>query len=603
MIVLKNGVRIFLRPSMKRDIYLGISNFGFGRDIGGVLGLAHLLEHVLISCDHRRFLANASTTRNFMSFWCKSLRSSQMDAVRELVSWFFEDGKLRVRFEGVDLRAYAKELENEYYFRNEALHCFDVLTFLGGGDLYNGGRFASFAATPDLPSRMAERMESISGPSLVIFLKQGSQAAVDLINATFGQLPRAPSVIQPRAVTRVSGKAVMTVTPFYSIMARVDATLDNALAVLALCDVYHLFDYETVGEDLFVVLSFVDESDYDGLLRGIKDLPLAADPGMRLNFDADDYAMNAYLNFSWMSHDILDYESYFRDNAEQLVAGLKRDVLCAIAERKCAVLYPGFTSSIFNAQDMQQHRLVMLSLQPESPSNKMRSRNHGDSAPVRLMRKTPSSNSVMVRFGDADLLSFVALSLFVRADAKMFRSFEGVRLQHRLTAEDMDAIMDSDTFLKFSRSRPAAAYQYIFLDFFASERSIEDIVESRSGAHRRNCMPHLVFKRNTRYDVVACSSFVCGVIKGRMLRQDHINSLMWKMKKMGIVYSLSCTPLKSPSSFYVFAFSLSQDEAFQCIARCPRVAAYCLVVAKRGPEDDFSALRKRVVLKMEDRPQ
>ncbi|WGH07635.1 Zn-protease virion morphogenesis protein [Orf virus] len=603
MIVLENGVRVFLRPSMKRDVYLGISNFGFGRDVGAVLGLAHLLEHVLISFDHRFFLANASTSRNYMSFWCKSRRNRPADAVRELASWFFDGGGLRTNFENVDIRAYAKELENEYYFRNEVLHCFDVLTFLGGGDLYNGGRFADLVTTPDLPARMRERMLSISGPSVVVFLRQSNAATVALLNATFGRLPRTPEVIFPRAVACEGGKAVMMATPFYSILARVHASLDNALAVLALRELYHLFDYETVGEDLFVVLSFVDESDYDGLLRGIKDLPIAATPDTRICFDAEDYAMNAYLNFPWMAHDILDYENYFVENAERLVAGLKRDVLHAISERDCVVLYPGFTSSIFNAEDAQRHRLVMIDLPPESPGDKMRRRSHNDGAPARLMRKTRTSGNVLVRFGDADLLNFVTLALSMHADARLFHTFEGIRLQHRLAAEDMDAIMDSDAFMKFSKSRPAVAYQYMFLDFFASERSMEDIVENRAAARRAAGAPHLVFGRNTRYDVVACSSFVCGVLKGRALRTDHIDALMWRMKKLGVIYSMDHTPLKSPHTFYVFAFSLSQEEAFRCIARCPHVTSYCLVVARRGVADDFSGVSKKVVLRMGARPR
>ncbi|WZD65381.1 Zn-protease [Bovine papular stomatitis virus] len=597
MIVLDNGVRVFLRPSMKRDIYLGISNFGFGRDVGEVLGLAHLLEHVLISFDHRKFLANASTTRNFMSFWCKSLRGRPMDAVRELASWFFDDGRLRTCFDGVDVRAFAKELENEYYFRNEVLHCFDVLTFLGGGDLYNGGRFEDLATTADIRERMAARMRSIAGPSIVVFLRQVSAPAVALLNATFGTLPRTPDVICPRTVASVGGKAVMMPTPFYSVLVRVDATLDNALAVLALRETYHLFDYETMGEDLYVALSFVDETDYDGLLRGIKDLPLETSPDARIAADSDDHAMNAYLNFPWMSHDLLDYEDYFRDNAERLVAGLKRDILAAVAERDCVALYPGFTSSIFNAQDAQRHRVMMLDLHQDQDGRPLH-RGHGDACPVRLMRKTPAGGNVVVRLGDADLLRFVTLATAVHPETRVRRTHEGIRFQHRLSAEDMDAIMESEVFMKFSKSRPAAAYHYMFLDFFASERSMEDILENRTATHRGGCIPHLVFERRTRYDVVACSSFVCGVVKGRALRKERLHELMWRMKRLGIIYSLDHTPLKSPCTFYVFAFSLSPEETFRCISKCSGVTSYCLVVARRGPADDFSALTKTVVLRM-----
>lgn len=597
MILLSNGARVFLRPCMKRDVYVGISNFGFGRDVGGVLGLAHLLEHVLISFDHRKFAANASTTRNFMSFWCKSKRGRAMDAVRELVSWFFERGRLRSDFARVDVRAYAKELENEYYFRSEVLHCFDVLTFLGGGDLYNGGRFSDFAAADNLPELMAERMASISGPSVVVFLRSGDAAAIALINATFGSLPRTPDTIRAPRTLRVGAKAVITPTPFYSILARVNATLDNALAALALSDCYHLLDYETVGEHLYVVLSFVDEADYDGLLRGTRDLPLAV-AGARIRLDAEDAAMSAYLNFAWMAHDLLDYCDYFAANSERIIAGLKDAVVRAIAERDCVALYPGFTSSIFNASDAQQHRVVMLDLHPESPRGAPRG------PPVRLMRKARSVGQVTVRFGDADLLSFVTLSLSLCADARLVRTFEGVRVQHRLCADDMSAIMESDTFSKFSRSRPAAAYQYMFLDFFASERTMDDIVENRAAAaHRREGMPHLVFGRRTRFDVVACSSFVCGVVKGRSLCAEDIVAVMWRMKKKGIVYSLDHTQLKSPHTFYVFAFSLSQDEVFRHLASCPRVGAYCLVVATRGAEDDFSAVKKRVVVRLKAPPR
>lgn len=56
MIVLPNKVRIFINDRMKKDIYLGISNFGFENDIDEILGIAHLLEHLLISFDSTNFL-------------------------------------------------------------------------------------------------------------------------------------------------------------------------------------------------------------------------------------------------------------------------------------------------------------------------------------------------------------------------------------------------------------------------------------------------------------------------------------------------------------------------------------------------------------------
>lgn len=106
------------------------------------------------------------------SFWCKSINSAtESDAIRTLVSWFFSNGKLKDNFSLSSIRFHIKELENEYYFRNEVFHCMDILTFLSGGDLYNGGRIDMIDNLNIVRDMLVNRMQRISGSNIVILLR------------------------------------------------------------------------------------------------------------------------------------------------------------------------------------------------------------------------------------------------------------------------------------------------------------------------------------------------------------------------------------------------------------------------------------------------
>ncbi|ANS71139.1 metalloprotease [Pteropox virus] len=590
MIVFSNGVKVFFQENMKKDIFVGISNFGFSQDIDNILGIAHLLEHVLISFDHTKFVANASTARSFMSFWCKSIRGSPMESVKELVSWFFNKGQLKNDFSSVNIKNYIRELENEYYFRNELFHCMDILTFINGGDLYNGGRISMLEKENEVKQLLSLRMKQLSGSSVVIFVKQINCKIVDLLKSTFGTLPDCPSYVSIPTLYEQKGKIAMIPSPFYTVMVEIENTLNNVLAILCLTEYYHLIDYETINKKLYLLISFVNEYDYESFLHGNSSLNFQI-PGNVSFSHSDDFKMNMYLNFPWISHDIFDYWLETNDNKEKILKSLEENVHLSIVNRNIIVVYPSFSSSIFNVSDQQNHKLVVLDALPST--------NTASKTNVISLMKKSMVNKVYVNYSDSELLSFVSFALTPKFRyGNINKTHDGISFKHTFSADDMNTILESDTFIKYSKSRPAITYQFVFLAFFVSGRSIDDILEHRESAFSmaKGNYNKIIFPKKVKYSVTAKSSFVCGILKGSNLSSVYITGLMWTMKRKGLIYSLDHTKLKEKNTYYVFAFSIYPEKAYNFLINQSHVSSYCIILANKDTVENFSSLNKNVYI-------
>ncbi|AST09269.1 essential metalloproteinase [Murmansk poxvirus] len=590
MIVLPNKVRIFINNQMKKDIYVGISNFGFENDIGEILGIAHLLEHLLITFDSTKFLANASTSRSYMSFWCKSINNSTyLEAVNTLISWFFINGRLKDNFPVSKIRFHIKELENEYYFRNEVFHCMDILMFLSGGDLYNGGRIDMMNDINTVRDMLVNRMHRISGSNIVIFVKQLGPGILNLFENTFGTLPSCPEIIPSSIPCNASGKIVMTPSPFYTVMIKINPTLDNILGIMCLYETYHLIDYETIGNQLYLAISFVDETDYENFLRGEAMLKLHPPKHINMNY-TDDYLMNIYLNFPWITHDMLDYITKINDECNNMLMSLEHEITNAIINRNIIAIYPNFSKFMYNTKDNQQHPIVVMDATKDNIL-------HQPYKSLDLMKRQ-NSNELFIRYGDSSLIDTVALALSSK-DVTLKRNEEGIRIRHSFSADDMRAIMESETFMKYSKSKPAVMYQYIFLSFFASGSSIDDILSNReSTLEFSRTKNKILFGKNTRYDVVSKSSFVCGIVRGQSLDKLSLVEMMWDLKKKGLIYSMEFTNLPSRKTFYLFTFTIYTEDVYNYIKNNKLFSAKCLVVSKKGDIENFSSLKKDVIVRV-----
>ncbi|ATI20994.1 metalloprotease [Western grey kangaroopox virus] len=618
MIQLANGVRVFVNTEMNKDIYIGLSNFGFENDIAEELGVAHLLEHILISFDHRRFAANATTSRTYMSFWCRALDpADQAAAVSTAVSWFFGvRGVLKTDFSRAKLRNYIHELENEYYFRNEMFHCMDILTYLGGGDLYNGGRITMMKNIAGIREMLANRMRKLCGPDVVIFIKRLTSPTMAMLRGSFGTLPRFPERISALRIRDVYNKIVMVPSPFYTLMIQVDNVVDNVLAILCLVDNYHFVDYDTIGDKLYLSISFMSESDYEEFINEIDTVDLSISS---VDLDhGDDYIMTFYVNFPWFQHDLLDYLYLMNTEHTRLVEALRENLRRSIREKRIIVIYPTFAQSVYNSTDSQDHGLIVLDVDFRRAVAKVSAgiapgtdedragtpRTRVPRARHRPYRRQRRNREVFLSYGDGTLMRFVSLSAYMSATGRASRlTFQrlptGIHGKHSFDTEDLDDIFESETFIRYSRSRPATLYQYIFLAYFATGKSIQEIVGQREellpvnlevqSGHR------LIFGKRSRYDITTRSSFVCGVIKGN-LGDKVINEYMWCMKSLGLLYTMDFTKLATRNTYYVFAFTIYADGVFKYLSSAEAVSKFCFVVSSRGRREDYSALHKEVVV-------
>ncbi|QHG62610.1 metalloprotease [Cetacean poxvirus 1] len=596
MIVLSNGVRIFINNNSNKDIYLGISNFGFENDLNSILGVAHLLEHILISFDSNKFIANASTSRSYMSFWCKSIgNSTENDAIKKLTSWFFNNkGKLKDTFNINRIRDHIKELENEYYFRNELFNCMDVLTFINGGDLYNGGRLTMLNYIDKIQKILYQRMHSIIGPNVVIFVNKLYNDTVLFFENTFGKLPSCPESFRVISNPSINYNTVMMPTPFYVVMVKIDPTLENVLGILCILEHYHLIDYETINGQLYISLSFIKERDYDNFLEGIDVLKFDVPSIVNMNFD-EEFIMNIYLHFSFVSHDILDYLIDINDNCDNILRLLEQQIYKSVYNRDIICIYPNFSKSMFNTNDTQMHKIAIMKTQ----KNYVPINNCITSNIIKLIKKNNTNNEVFVRYGDSGLLKYVALSMHMHNYFSLHREHNGIIFKHKFLPEDMKVILESDLFLKFAKSKPSVMYQYMFLSFFVSGNSMNDILSCRNSIldfkHHNNI---ILFKKDTRFNIVTKSNFLCGVLKGKCLSSKSITETMWLLKRKGLIYSLDNTKLKGRGTFYVFMFTLYPEKVFNVLIKHNDVTSYCLIVSTKGEVENFSSLKKDVILKL-----
>ncbi|AMB17550.1 putative metalloprotease [Myxoma virus] len=589
MIVFDNGTRVFINSSTNKDIYVGFSGFGFEKDIGGILGIAHLLEHILISFDAFRFVANASTARSYMSFWCTPIRgrATSVDAVRTLISWFFDKDGLKDDFPVSKIKYHIKELENEYYFRNEVFHCMDALTFLANGDLYNGGRLSMLDRLEDIPLILRDRMRTIIGPNVVIFVRELNDVVLSLLANTFGRLPACPLTIPCTVRTIIGGKTIMMPSPFYTVMVRVEPSLHNILSILCLYEIYHLVDYETVDNKLYVTFSFIHEHDYERFLQGSGRLNLTIYKKIRLCY-GDDFLMNVYLSFPCIRHDIFDYLTIVNTDTSSMISSLERDIYQSVRTGDYIVVYPNFSNTMSNTADRQLHKTVVINPNIVYASQPTTS--------IDLMKKQ-THNEMYIKYSDAGFIDYVQLALGLRR--KIHKHVHGIHIRHQFSADDIKTILESDTFMKYSKSKPAAMYQYLILSFFVSGNTIEDILQHRESVVKlcRTYKNKIVLGKQTRYDIQTLSSFVCGIFKGPSVTSEYLTDIMWKLKRKGLIYSLEFVELQK-NMFYLFMFTIYPEDVTTYLSSRKLFTSRCVVVSKKGNTEDFSSMKKDIIIKL-----
>ncbi|QEJ79498.1 putative metalloproteinase [Goatpox virus] len=594
MIVLSNGVRIFIDELMNKDIYLGIASFGFENDIGNIIGIAHLLEHILITFDPSKFVANASTARSYMSFWCRSIKgkSKTIDAVETLISWFFDENKIKDTFSISKIKDHIKELENEYYFRNEIFHCMDALSFLANGDLYNGGRISMLQNINNIDDMLSSRMHRIIGPNVVIFVKELDNYTLSLLSKTFGKLPTCPLTIPYNNLPTIKGKFVMMPSPFYTVMVNIKPTLDNILSMISLYEMYHLIDYETIGDQLYISISFINEDDFEKFIKGIYIIDFEAYKNITFNY-GDDFLMNIYLSFPWIQHDIYDYITEINCNISIILKSLEDNIYNSIASGNYVAIYPNFSNVIFNKNDSQMHKIIVMDNNNFSINDIY---NNTTKSRIKLMKKQ-SQNEIYIKYDDVEFISYVSLALGFKNKIK--KKNDGVQINHQFSSEDIKNILESETFLKYSKSKPANMYQYLLLSFFVSGNSIEDILLNRESVLKpvKHFKNKIVFGKKSKYHIKTFSSFVCGLIKGINITNESLTNMMWVLKRKGLIYSLDFTKLDE-HLYYVFMFTIYPNSVVKYITTENIFKNYCLVISEKGIVEDFSSMKKDIVIKL-----
>ncbi|UWX11252.1 CRPV-143 [Crowpox virus] len=628
MILLKNGVRIFVNHSMRKDIYIGISDFGFEKDIhDDVLGIAHLLEHILISFDNKYFNANASTSRTYMSFWCESLYKNRYnDAIKTAISWFFDKcGNLKTDFSKVVLENYIAELENEYYYRTEMYHCMDILAYLYGGDLYNGGRITMLERIHEIRKLLSNRMKRLAGRNIVIFVKHLTHNIMEMLSKTFGTLPMYAELIPIEPYLQdAKNKIIMMPYPFYTILIQVDNTLNNLLAIICLVENYNLIDYETIGDKLYISISFAEEDQYEYLLYNIKDIDFHID---KVELDlGEDYIMNLYINFPWLKKDIFEYIHTMTTSNKILIERLKKDMYESISQHRFMVIYPSFTKSLYNLTDKQDHGLLVVGNVnfKINGNNKLDNSNSEDTLEnttcliktnnkakeqKNILYKKTCDNNVVVSITDESFFRY-AIFYHITGHKKCnkntlsrIKASTDICYRHSFSNEDLKELVNSDTFIRYNSSKPAVLYQYILLAYFVTEKDIKDILGYKNQVLQLDTR-HLgnnkiIFGKKTRYDIYTKSMFVCGLIKGRKLSEKSIIDYMWELKKLGLIYFLSYTKISTPNTYYIFTFTVFADKVYKYFTNLKDISSSCLVVSNKNnksEEDDYSSLKKYIVI-------
>ncbi|QRY18914.1 ORF-44 [Teiidae poxvirus 1] len=614
MIELTNGTRIFVNHSMKKDIYIGISEFGFEKDIKDeIIGIAHLLEHILISFNSKYFTANAVTSRTYMSFWCKSLYvNGYEDAIKTATSWFFDSNmRLKTDFSKVALRNYIAELENEYYYRTEMYHCMDVLTYLYGGDLYNGGRITMLGRLAVIRKMLSDRMKHLYGKNIVIFIKKLNTRILELLVNTFGNIPKYPDLISlDPELQDTKQKIILMPYPFYTLLIQVRNNLNNLLAILCLVENYNLIDYETIGDRLYISISFTEEDQYEYFLYNVQRISFRID---RVELDlGEDYLMNIYVNFPWLKNDIYEYIRLMTIDNKTLLEDLKRDIRESIQGYRFMIIYPSFAKLLYNITDKQDHSILVVDdvTFKNGIVNLNMTYNISNSYSVdNLLYRKTSLNNIVISYSDNCFSRYALFYHFLETRYRASATFSktktkvGVCYKHRFSNDDLNDLVNSETFIKYNNSKPAVLYQYILLAYFVTEKDIKDILDCSDQILQidmiRSNKNKLLFGKNTRYDIYTKSTFVCGLLKGSKLTEKIIVEYMWRLKRLGLIYHLDYTKLEIPNTYYFFTFTIFVEKVYHFFTKLTEVASRCLVVSTKNTkslDDDFSSLNKQIVI-------
>ncbi|AUL80498.1 SWPV1-097 [Vaccinia virus] len=276
----------------------------------------------------------------------------------------------------------------------------DILTFLSGGDLYNGGRIDMIDNLNIVRDMLVNRMQRISGSNIVIFVKRLGPGTLDFFKQTFGSFPACPEIIPSSIPVSTNGKIVMTPSPFYTVMVKINPTLDNILGILYLYETYHLIDYETIGNQLYLAVFFIDETEYESFLRGEAILQISQCQRINMNY-SDDYMINNYLNLPWESHDLYDYITRIHDDSKSILISLTNQIYASIINRDIIVIYPNFSTAMCNTRDTHHNPIVVLDATNDGPIKKPYR-----SIPV---MKRLTSNEIFIRYGDASLMDMITL--------------------------------------------------------------------------------------------------------------------------------------------------------------------------------------------------
>ncbi|ALA62428.1 metalloprotease [Turkeypox virus] len=619
MIQLKNGIRIFVNHGMKKDIYIGISDFGFEKDVyDEIIGIAHLLEHILISFDNRYFNANASTSRTYMSFWCEALKRKHYEnAIKTAISWFFDkEGNLKTDFSNIILDNYIAELENEYYYRTEMYHCMDVLAYLYGGDLYNGGRITMLNKISDVKRILSDRMRRLSGKNIVIFIKKFTVPIYSLLVNTFGNIPKYPNIIplDVQTINESKNNIIMMPYPFYTLLIQVDNNINNILAIICLVENYNLIDYETIGDRLYISISFSDEDQCEYFLYNVKDIEFDID-NIKLDL-GEDYIMNLYVNFSLLKTDIDQYIHMMTTENKVLINGLKNNMYQSILRNKLIIIYPSFTKSFYNLTDKQNHGLLVLKDVNLKDNIEYHLRQYGNTGSSGgciqnkniFYRKTRDYNNSIISYNDNNFFNYATIYHFMecRYNSKKvykFRTDNGMGYKHYFNNEDLTELINSDTFIRYNSSKPAVLYQYILLAYFVTDKSIKEILGYKNQIIQLDTWNlktnTIVFGKTTRYDIYTKSMFICGIIKGSKINTKAIVGYMWKLKKLGLIYYLNHTKLAMPNTYYIFTFTIFVEKVYEFFSTLNDITKYCLIVSHKNDKstiDDYSSLNKNIVI-------
>lgn len=73
--------------------------------------------------------------------------------------------------------------------------------------------------------------------------------------------------------------------------------------------------------------------------------------------------------------------------------------------------------------------------------------------------------------------------------------------------------------------------------------------------------------------------------------------MMWVLKRKGLIYSLDFTKLDK-HLYYVFMFTIYPNSVVKYITTENIFKNHCLVISEKGIVEDFSSMKKDIVIKL-----